>query len=404
MKDFFDTPIDRRGKNSAKWGSAFIGCGAEERLPFWVADTDFRAPDAVNEALARCVEHGIYGYTMPPEGCAQAAADWQKRRHGFTACPEWAVFIAGIDCALAMAVQAFTKPGDKILINSPVYTPFFEVAEKNGREIIDSPMVLREGHYQFDFDDFTQKARQAKIWMFCNPQNPTARCMTREELETLANICVENELLIVSDEIHADVIFGKGRHIPIASLSEAIGARTVTCTSASKTFSVAGLTTSVIFIADETLRTAFKQAMERNHVNTNILGLVAMQAAYENGDAYADALVQYLEENRDFAVEYFHRHISQIKPIIPEATFLLWLDCSGLGLPREQLEEFFTGAGVRLCGGMAYLEPTGQFARLNFGCARSVLEQGLERIKHAAQALQVSAWQKEQGGERFEAL
>lgn len=382
----FDEVIDRRGHNSAKWDRRFIGEGEEMLLPFWVADTDFRTLPQVNEALEECVRHGIYGYTLPPEGCAAAAARWQQVRHGFEVKEEWVTFLAGIDCALATAVQAFTEPGDAVLINTPIYTPFFEMAQLSGRRVVENPMKLVEGRYEFDFDDFAQKARETKIFLFCNPQNPTARCLTREELEKIGAICAENDLLILSDEIHADIVFDGRKHIPTASLSPELARRTITCTSPSKTFSVAGLVASVIIIPDGDIRARFEAVKERNSINTGILGLVAMEAAYNSGDAYADQVRDYLQANRDFAVDYVRKHIPGIIPIVPEATFLLWLDCAGLGLPRERLEGFFTAAGVRLSGGTAYKEPTGQFARLNFGCARATLEAGLKRIEAAAKA------------------
>lgn len=379
----FDLPIDRRGRNSAKWDRRFIGEGGEERLPFWVADTDFRTLPEVNDALAACVAHGIYGYTLPPEGCAKAAARWQKARHGFAVQEEWITFLAGIDCAISTAIQAFTEPGDGVLINTPIYTPFFEKVLENGRRVVESPMKLVEGRYEFDFEDFAEKAKEAKLFLFCDPQNPTSRCLTREELEKIGAICEENDLLILADEIHGDIVFDGRRHIPIASLSPALARRTITCTSPSKTFSVAGLVASVIIIPDEEKRRRFEEVKERNSVNTNILGLVAMEAAYTHGEAYADQLVTYLQGNRDFAVDYLRERVPGIVPVVPEATFLLWMDCRGLGLEPGELEGFFTRAGLRLSGGTAYREPSGQFVRLNFGCTRATLEAGLERLEKA---------------------
>lgn len=379
----FDRVIDRHGKNSAKWDERFIGKEDQELLPFWVADTDFPAPKAVQRALAECVEHNLYGYSLPPAGCAKAAAAWQKRRHSFDARPEWAVFMAGIDSALAASIRAFTDPGDGVLIQTPIYAPFFEIPEKNGRHVLENPMRLVNGHYEPDFEDFEEKAKDAKLWMFCNPQNPTGRCFTKEELLRFAKICLENDVLIVSDEIHADIIFDGLKHIPIASLSPEICARTITCTSASKTFSVAGLAASVIFIADEKMRHQFKEEKDRCCNNTNLLGLVAMEAAYRDGDTYADELVDYLQDNRDFATDFIKQRLPGLRVLKPEATFLLWIDCSGLEIPAEKLEDFFRLAGILLSMGSGYREPTGQFVRLNFGCSRAVLEEGLSRISEA---------------------
>lgn len=383
----FDKVIDRRGRNSAKWDRRFIGEGEKALLPFWVADTDFETLPEVKQALAACVEHGIFGYTLPPEGCAAAAARWQQVRHGFHVEEEWVSFLAGIDCAIATTVQAFTQPGDTVLINTPIYDPFFKMAEGCGRKTVASPMKMVNGRYEFDFDDFAQKAKRAKLFLLCNPQNPTARCLTREELEKIGAICAENDLLILCDEIHADMVFDGRKHIPLASLSPELARRTITCTSPSKTFSVAGLVASVIIIPDPAVREKFIEVRERNSINTGILGLVAMEAAYLHGDAYADQVRNYLQANRDYAVDYIRKNVPAITPIVPEATFLLWLDCSGLGLSKEALEAFFPAAGLRLSMGSAYREPTGQFVRFNLGCTRATLTAGLERLSAAVKAL-----------------
>ena len=383
----FDTTISRIGHNSAKWGEEYIGSGSGMLLPFWVADTDFPAPDEVNEALRACVDHGIYGYVRPSASCLQAAASWQLRRHGFQAQPEWITVTPGIDCAMATVVQAFTEPGDKVLINTPIYDPFFEVIEKNDRETVDSPMELRDGRYEFNWADFEEKVRDCRIWMFCNPQNPESRCFTEEELRKAGEICGKYGVLMLSDEIHGDIVYDGRKHIPLASLSKEFCGRTITCTSPSKTFSVAGTAASVIFIENETLRNRFRAALSKNSPGVSCLSLVAMEAAYTCGDDYADQLVAYLQGNRDYILDYLRKYLPQIKPIFPEAMFLVWLDCSGLGFTAEELPGFFQKAGVRLSMGDAYRERSGQFVRLNFGCARATLTAGLERIRKAAERL-----------------
>lgn len=383
----FDKIIDRRGKNSAKWDQRFIGKGEKELLPFWVADTDFPAPPAVQRALKECVRHNLYGYALPPKGCEQAAAKWQKRRHGFDVQPEWVTFIGGIDAALAAAVCAYTRPGDGVLIQTPNYTPFFETIKNNGRRVLENPMKLENGRYVPDFEDFAHKAKEAKLWMFCNPQNPTGRCFTKEELEQFAGICLKNNMIMVSDEIHGDIVFEGNTHIPLASLSREIRDRTLTFTSPGKTFSVAGLAASAVFIADEGLRRQFENEKEKRCLNTNVLGLTAMKAAYTEGDEYADQLVSYLQKNRDFALDYIKRKIPGIRALVPEATFLFWLDCKELGIKGEELENFFIKAGVRLCMGSAYGEGNGEFVRFNFGCSRLLLKKGLERIAQASEHL-----------------
>lgn len=383
----FDTTISRIGHNSAKWGEEYIGSGSDMLLPFWVADTDFPAPDEVNEALRACVDHGIYGYVRPSASCLQAAASWQLRRHGFQAQPEWITVTPGIDCAMATAVQAFTEPGDKVLINTPIYDPFFEVIEKNDRVTVDNPMELRDGRYEFNWADFEEKVRDCRIWMFCNPQNPEGRCFTEEELRKAGEICGKYGVLMLSDEIHGDIVYDGRKHIPLASLSKEFCGRTITCTSPSKTFSVAGTAASVIFIENETLRNRFRAALSKNSPGVSCLSLVAMEAAYTCGDDYADQLVAYLQGNRDYILDYLRKYLPPIKPIFPEAMFLVWLDCSGLGLDAAELPDFFKKAGVRLSMGDAYRERSGQFVRLNFGCTRETLTAGLERIRKAAERL-----------------
>lgn len=382
----FDEPVCRIGHNSAKWGEEYIGSGSDMLLPFWVADTDFPAPKEVNDALRACVDHGIYGYVRPSASCLEAAASWQRRRHGFEAKKEWITVVPGIDCAMATAIQAFTRAGDKILINTPVYDPFFELPEKNGRVIVDSPMVLKNGRYQFDWEDFEEKAKQCRMWMFCNPQNPEGRSFEEAELRRAGEICMKYGLLMISDEIHGDIVYDGRKHIPMASLSEEFCSRTITCTSPSKTFSVAGMAASVIFIANEELRQQFCRQVQKNSPGVGTLGLVAMEAAYTCGDTYADELLVYLQENRDFLLDYVKRFLPWIRPVYPEAMFLVWLDCSGLGLEKEELPGFFKKAGVRLSMGADYREKSGQFVRLNFGCTRATLEAGLSRIRKAAEA------------------
>lgn len=377
----FDEIIDRRGKNSAKWDDRFIGTGKEELLPFWVADTDFPAPKEVQEALRVCVEHNLYGYSLPPKGCAGAVAKWQKKRHGFLVKEEWVEFTAGIDSALSAAVCAFTQPGEGILIQTPVYSPFFETIEQNGRKVLENPMIIKDGKYVPDFDDFEKKAESARVWMFCNPQNPTGRCFTKEELERFAGICLKNDVLMVSDEIHGDIVFDGRIHIPMASLSDKICAKTVTCTSPSKTFSVAGLAASAIIIGDEKLRNRFRAEKEKRCINTGIPGLTAMEAAYTFGDGYADELLSYLQKNRDYALNYFKERIPKIHAFVPEGTFLLWLDCTSLMLSGRQLETFFTSSGVKLSMGSAYKDKTETYARMNFACPKALLKEGLSRIE-----------------------
>lgn len=383
----FDEIINRRENNSAKWDSRLIGEGKDELLPFWVADTDFTAPKEVQDALRKCVDHNLYGYSLPPKECVKAVAGWQERRNGFFVKEEWISFIGGINSGLATAVCAYTKPGDSVLIQSPVYGPFFETIEKNGRRVIESPLQRKDGLYVPDFEDFEKKAKEADLFMFCNPQNPTGRCFTKEELMNFARICLENDVLMVSDEIHGDVVFKGHKHIPIASLSEEIGAKTITFTSPAKTFSLAGFSASAVIISDKGIRERFEEEREKRCINTGILGLVAMEAAYRYGDEYRDELIEYLQESRDFAIGYFNNRIPEIYAFCPEGTFLIWLDCSRLFHTYEELDDFFKEAGVKLGMGSSFRPDDGTFARMNFACPRALLKEGLERIEKAVRRL-----------------
>ncbi len=363
-----------------------IGRGTEELIPLWVADTDFLAPSQVKEALTSAVEHGVFGYAHPPVDLFENVALWQKNRHGFNIEPSCISTIPGVTSGLSVAIQAFTEKGDKVLCNTPIYAPFHRTIRINERILAEAPLKLIEGDspkYEIDFDELEEAIKCVKLWLFCNPHNPTTRCFSREELLKIAQICIKHNVIIVSDEIHSDVVFSGYKHIPLASLSKEISDLTITLTSPSKAFSLAGFSTSFALIENETLRERFIEFTKRNNLHVSSLGQIAASNAYKYGGEYVDSVTAYLEGNKDFALDYIKNNLPEIKAVVPEATYLLWLECSGLGFTPEGLLEFFKKSGVLLSDGLQYLEPTGQFVRLNFGCTREILTAGLDRIKTA---------------------
>ena len=378
----FDQIIDRRGTDCLKWDDN----GSPEIHPMWVADMDFAVAPQIQKAMEKRLAHPVYGYTFHGDELMNAITSWVKRRYGWEISKDWIAFSPGVVPALAMSVLAFTNPGDRVLIMTPVYRPFYNSIRENGRVIIDHPLKKdEEGHYSIDFDLLeSQIDSRCKVMMMCSPHNPAGRVWTREELERLAQIAKKHDLVVVSDEIHADFVFSGHRHTSIASLSPDMEQRTVTAYAPSKTFNLAGLCQSYVVIPNEKLRRAFMSVYDALDLGSNIFGMTALTAAYNEAEDWLDELLVYLEENRDFAVAFIRENIPQIKVYPPDGTYLLWLDCSGLGLEKEDLNRFFLEeAKVRMNAGYRFSERCGTFMRLNIGCPRALLEEGLKRIQAA---------------------
>jgi cystathionine beta-lyase len=376
----FDRIINRRDTESVKWNWF-----DEDVLPMWVADMDFRSPESVIEALKDRVEHGVFGYGFPPEGLQEAVSAHLRERHNWVVDPSQVSFVSGVVTGFNHAIYSLTKPGEKILIQTPVYPPFLDAPEQADRQLIKNPLIRQpDGKYEIDFDDFTVKIRSGvKLFILCNPHNPVGRVFTREELTRMAEICLENDVLICSDEIHADLVFSGYKHIPMASLSPEISAITVTYLAPSKTFNIAGLSTSIYIAQDEEIKHELQQSMSLLLGHPNILGLNAALAAYRDGQSWLDALMLYLEANRDYLVNYLDNELPGIKVWKPEGTYLAWLDCRGLGLDITPQKFFLKQAKVGLNEGKDFGEAGEGFVRLNFGCPQSLLEEGLGRMKAA---------------------
>ncbi len=382
MKYNFDEVISRENTASIKWDVVAEDNGVKA-LPYWIADLDFKAPIEVIEALKERIEHGIFGYTAYSKTLIPTVKNWISKRYDWNIEDEWISYTPGIVSAILYAIECFTKAGDSILVQTPVYPPFLQVPTDNNRKIIENNMILNNGKYEIDFKDFEKKAKNAKLFLLSNPHNPSGRVFTKEELEKLGNICVKNNVLIVADEIHSDIIYKGYKHTPIASLSEEIKNITIACYSASKTFSLAGLATSIIVIPNKEIRDRFNEYLSVRHISVNVLGKVALEAAYQYGEDYLSELMNYLESNRGFLIDYMNKYTPKIKPIKAEGTYLIWLDCRELNLNDEELKKFFKKAGVELNSGYTFGDAGKGFMRFNIGCPRETLVKGLERIKNA---------------------
>ncbi|MDR2024507.1 MAG: pyridoxal phosphate-dependent aminotransferase [Hungatella sp.] len=391
VKIDFDEVIDRKNTSSIKYDFAVRRGKPENLLPLWVADMDFKVSGKVLDALHERIDHGIFGYSEVQDEYFEAIRDWMEKKHHWNVESRWLVKTPGVVFALAMAVQAFTDSGDGVMIQQPVYYPFSEVIEDNGRVIVDNTLYLGEdGRYHIDFEDFERKAEEfhVKLFLLCNPHNPVGRVWSLEELEKLGEICIRRDILVVSDEIHQDFVF-EGKHLVFASLSEELKNRTITCTSPSKTFNLAGLQISNIFIANQKLRRRFRrQVAAAGYSQLNTLGLTACEAAYRQGEEWHEQLMVYLRANITYVREFIKEKIPRVKPIEPEGTYLVWLDFRELGLTEEEREDLIIKkAGLWLDSG-AMFGPVGEgFERINIACPRSILEQALGNLEKAIRTL-----------------
>ena len=384
MPTNFDEIIDRKNTSCLKYDFAAERGYPADILPFWVADMDFRAPAPVIAAIKERADHGIFGYTQVKDDYFAVLENWFRTRHNWAIERRDLIVTPGVVFAVAAAIRTFTNPNDSVLIQPPVYYPFANMIRQNDRTLIDNPLHLRNGHYEIDFEDFEQKivAHKIKLFILCSPHNPVGRVWTRAELEQLAAICLRHNVIVVADEIHEEFVRPGFRHIPFATLSEEAAAITVTCTSPSKTFNLAGLQISNIFIRNEELRRRFKEELSRTgYDEPNTLGLAGAKAAYEHGAAWHTQLLAYLEENHVRAKEFIATHLPKVKLIEPEGTYLLWLDFSAYGLTDEALnEKIIRDAHLWLDDGPIFGAGGSGFQRINIACPWATLEQGLKNL------------------------
>ena len=387
MQYDFDTPIDRTHTWSIKHDFKKENGKADDILPLWVADMDFRSPDSVGEALKKAVDHGIFGYSRADESYFDAVAAWYQKRHHLTLQPEWMTCTPGIVFALSIAVRAFTQEGDAVLIQPPVYHPFSRAILRNKRTLVENPLVLKDGHYEMDLEDLEQKVldEHVKLMILCNPHNPVGRVWTREELTALADICLRHHVYVISDEIHGDFVWQGHEQTPYASISEEACLHSMMCTAPSKTFNLAGMATSNLFIPDPEMRRKFRsELLDVGQENMNRLGLFACRAAYEGGGEWLDQLIGYLAGNLALVRDFCKNRVPQIQLVEPEGTYLAWLDCRELGMTDDELMAFFSDdAKVWLDPGTHSGEQGSGFMRFNLGSSRSVIAQALDRIEAA---------------------
>ena len=381
----FDEVISREGTLSSKWNVE------PDHIPMTTADMDFRVAQPIIDALTKRVAHGIYGYTYRPDSYYEAVQQWIANEYGWNIKKEWICHSPGVVGAISYSIQQFTAPGDKVIIQPPVYGPFGMMVRKNGREAVENLMILKDGRYSIDFEDLKVKAADpgVKMMIICSPQNPTGRVWTREELEGIAEICLENNLILVCDEIHCDFMLYGHKFLGLGKLSQDKGGRyddmIIVCTAASKTFNLAGLQTSNIIIPGEKLRNGYLDMLEAQHSrNTNAFGSIATEAAYRYGREWLTQLLPYIEGNVDYAIDFFEKNIPDAKVIKPESTYVLWVDCREWGMTDEELKEFFNDkAKVILNYGEKFGTGGEGFVRINLAFPRSVVKTALERIKKA---------------------
>ncbi|MCM3127453.1 MULTISPECIES: PatB family C-S lyase [unclassified Paenibacillus] len=382
-----DQRIDRKNSSSVKWNGLQPLFSAPDAIPLWVADMDFTAPEPVLKALRDIVDHGILGYAMPAPSFNEAIAAWMAKRHGWKVEPEWLVYTPGIVPALNIAVEAFTEPGDKIIIQPPVYGPFHKLAKTHGRVLVENPLIHEQGEYRMDLTHLEQAASQdgVKLIVLCSPHNPVGRVWSREELNAVMEIAVKHDIIVISDEIHSDLVFESGKHIPYAVLSEEAKMHSIICTAASKTFNIAGLHTSSVVIANKELRLKFKNMIDKRSMGSmNLFGLAATEAAYREGEPWLESTLEYIHGNLEYVVNYFKTYIPECQVTMPEATYLLWIDFRNLGMEHKELFDFLvTKAGLVFSSGTDFGKEGEGFMRMNVACPRSMLEEAMQQLHEA---------------------
>ena len=389
MKYDFDEVIDRSKNRSAKYDERIKKFGTSDVIPLWVADMDFRTAQPIIDACIKKAQEGIWGYTSRPDSYFEAVQEWEKKRNQWDVDPSLMSWSLGVVPAMSAMIQLFSHVGDKILIQTPVYSEFYDIIASQNRVVVENLLQEKDGVWSIDFDDFKEKAKECKIFLLCNPHNPLGMVWTAEELKKMADICIEEDVLLISDEIHSDLIFHGKKHIPAATLSDHIAKRTITCVSATKTFNLAGLQASTTIFPNLEMKQKFDDYWNKLDIHrNNAFSSVAMEAAYKEGEEWLEQLLGDLFGNFDFLKEYCQTYIPKIKPNIPDATYLVWLDCRELGMDNEELHRFMIqDAKLGLNDGNTFGHHLNGFMRLNAACPRSVLQKALEQLQNAVNHL-----------------
>lgn len=386
----FNKIIDRTNNFSAKWSEMNKNFGSNDLLPMWVADMDFLTAPCIMEALKDRLEQGIFGYTTRPSSYNESIVNWLDNRFSWKIKKEWLMFSPAVITSISLLIQNLTQKNDKIMIQEPVYSPFHNIVELNERDLVISPLIkLDDGSYIMDYEDIEAKIKDVKIFILCNPHNPVGRVWTREELTRLGQICLKHNVIVISDEIHSDIILKNHKHTPFASISKEFCKNTITCMAPTKTFNLAGLQSSFLVMSNpyyyEVMDRAFSTLdIKRN----NAFSLVATEAAYNYGEDWLDELIKYIEDNVDFAIEYIKTNIPKLKVKKPEGTYLLWVDFNGLNVDEKDLKDALINKGrVALSSGSSFGIGGGGYYRINLACPRAMVLEALKRIEFAINSL-----------------
>ncbi|MND84941.1 Cystathionine beta-lyase PatB [compost metagenome] len=388
----FDEMIERSGTDSIKWSKKHLkdNFGDEDSIPMWIADMDFKVAQPIIEAMTQRAQHGIFGYGHKSDNFLEAAVNWHKRRNDWDITKEWILFTPGIIPALNFIVDVFSNPGDKVIIQSPVYYPFYNIINNNGRHIANNPLVLNNGRYEMNYAELEKLAQDSrtKLMFLCSPHNPVGRVWTLEELQRVGEICVKNDVLVISDEIHSDLIYKPNRHIPFAKVSEEFRMNSIICTSPSKTFNLAGLHVSDIIIPNEKLREELDHKLRTIDIDPGSFAAVAQIAAYNQGEEWLEQLIVYLQDNLALIKAFLNERLPRVKMINPEGTYLAWLDFSDYNFTAAELQQLMQKqAKIALDDGYIFGDGGEQFQRINFACPRAILQKALERIAAALEGI-----------------
>ncbi|RGY97142.1 MalY/PatB family protein [Clostridium sp. AM58-1XD] len=394
-RDYFNRYVERKGTRSIKWDGCNAKFGVDESvemIPMWIADMDFQAPKEVIDAVKKKAAEGIYGYSTKPDSFYEAIMSWVSRRYHWEVKKEWIIFTPGVIPGFTIAIQNFTEPGDGIIIQTPVYYPFMDGIRNNERRMVENVLKEENGYYTIDFEDLEEKAKDPrnKLMILSNPHNPVGRAWTREELERLGNICADNGVVLVSDEIHADLMMKGVHHQAVCSISEKIKNNTITNYAPSKTFNLAGLQTAYTIIPNDEMRKAFVTGLNANRIfNMNWFGPVAMEAAYNESGNYVEALNEYLDDNMNYMKKYLEENLPMLHMQKPEATYLVWVDFRDTGMNTEQIEHFIAHkAHIGVDMGSWFGSGGDGFLRFNVACPRFILEQAMEQLKRSIEEIQ----------------
>ena len=390
MNFTFDKIIDRSNNFSAKWSEMDKNFGTNDLLPMWVADMDFLTAPCVMDALKERLEQGIFGYTTRPDSYNDSIVNWLDNRFSWKINKDWLMFSPAVITSISLLIQNLTKENDKIMIQEPVYSPFHNIVKTNNRELVVSPLTkLDDGKYIMNYDDIESKIKDVKVFILCNPHNPVGRVWTREELTRLGDICLKYNVIVISDEIHSDIIFKNHKHTPFASISKELEQSTITCMAPTKTFNLAGLQSSFVVLPNKNHYEILEKAFLRLDIKrNNAFSLVATEAAYNYGEDWLHSLIAYIEDNVDFSIEYINNHIPKLKVYKPEGTYLLWVDFSGLNIDDNTLKDALLNKGkVAINPGSSFGIGGNGYYRINLACPRAMVLDALKRIDLAINSI-----------------